>query len=1259
MPTIEYTFSIQDQASDKLQRITAASQPLISAVTTVQDKMAAAGTLMNETGGSITALKAQIDALSAEHDLLPADGLGTIAQYNERIGELQQKVSDLQTTKPKPVTVPYTFTLNDRVSGGLRRINTESEHVRSAMDGVGQKMKAADALMDATGRSVGALHAKIEALRAEREWIPSDNLDAIREYDKEIKSLGDEIERVERLTSGTSNLSKWAGELVNSVPGIGLLKNPIVQAGAAMIGTAKSAMTFDQNMAQVNITTLLEGEDLENLKKGIKGVAEEFGADAATVPLAFDLINSQINDANKSMNVLAASIKGSKAGFADVNTVASALAQTVSLLGDVDANEVLDVFFASKRMGAVDFSSLAQYLPKLLSTGVGMGIDYKDVSGAFSYLTGKGQSADQATVMLQNAMSMLGRGDVRDKMAKAGVKVFDEQGKMRGLTDIFGDLSNLMNGRSDEERSQLLEGFGIVDKEAKGAFNVLMADMEKYKGIVKDVQNATKNEEGNKALAASKNTVQEAEEAWNRFKNVGLSIGEQMLPTISTGLETFSTLVQALSPVVQLVAPIISGAFSGVSVVLKGVTLVVRTLIDFFGGWLSYIQEGQPLVVGFTAALAALGVVWAANTAIAKADIVWQGVKNTLTIVSTTLTEGWAAAQALLNAAFLACPLTWVVVAITAVIAAVAAAWQKFEGFRVAVLGAWGVVKEFGRALVSAIVSPIKQILKGIGSLGEAIANLFEGNFDAAAAAAKQGFKDIGKGVLQSSPAGIAVNTWKNGNYAKAWEDGKQAGHQSWANSQTKKAKSATELPKELEAAMNVSETAASAVSTQDLLKNIKGGKGSKSGSSSKTKQTLNLNEEATNYAQSVNYLAATQKLAPVTAKLLPIGDVAQTASVNGGLAKMQPTTQTNNALKVDVSKQEYEPEGTNYLSDIMANVRKIAAAVMLPMAVSLTGPTDASATTNILSPQRTQNVSASTMTVQSDTLSLSGNDNGFVIDLSRPYEVTLPEIVITPGSESRTLANSVLSAPSAVSNLSNTLTLSDTNNQAFDNAVATNAGDILAQSSEMQSAVQNLAHSTTYSAITYAGGQTESDMPAYEVTLPEIVVTPGSGNTELAQNITSASLMGDTLTSASSTGGTILEATAQSETLNAAGDILAQSSEMRSAVQNLAGGDTMRSLHATSDTLSQTMSGYADNSLSMPSMSESLSDATDIASTDNSQIQTINSSVQQGSSSGGRNVTIDRVCDQIVINVENTDGQGAEEIRSRILEVLNEIVEG
>lgn len=1124
MPALEYIFSIKDQASDKLLRITAASQPLISAVTTVQEKMASAETLMNEAGGSITALKAQIDALTAERDLLPAEGLETIAQYNERIGELLQRVADLQAGKPKPVTVPYTFTLNDRVSGGLRQINKESEYVKSAMDGVGQKIKAADALMDATGRSVGALRMKIEALRAEREWIPSDNINAIREYDSEIKSLADEIERVENLTSGQGNLAKWANDISGSIPGIGLLKNPIVQAGAAIVGTAKSAMTFDQNMAQVNITTLLEGEELDNLRQRIREVADEFGADASSAPLGFDLINSQLNDIDKSMNVLQASIKGSKAGFTDMNTVASALAQTVSLLGDVDANEVLDVFFASKRMGAVDFSSLAHYLPKLLSLGNGMGIDYKEVAGTFSYLTGKGQSAEQATVMLSNAMSMLGKGDVRDKMVKAGVKVFDEQGKVRGMTDIFGDLGNLMNGRSDEERSQILEAFGIVDKEAKGAFNVLISDMEKYKNIIDGVQDATKNEEGNKALAASKNTVQEAEEAWNRFKNVGLTIGEKMLPVISTGLETFSTIVEGLSPVVQIVAPVISGALSVVGLVLEGITFTIRILSDLFGGWLNYIADGSPLVWGLTAALGALGVVWAANTAIAKTDIIWQGIKNAYTIVSTTLTEGWAAAQALLNASFLACPITWLLAGIVGVIAAVAAAWQKFEGFRVAVFGAWSVIKEFSKTLISAIISPLKQVLKGIGSIGEAIANLFKGNFDKAADAAKQGFKDIGKGMLQASPAGYAVNTWKNGNYKEAWEKGSKAGHESWTKSQAEKGSSSAAMPKEVEAAMRTMDTGNISAGSGDLLSNIgKGGKTGKTGKSTNTAKILNLNEDATNYSQSADYVAATAKLSPVTARLLPIGDVTQTANtninINAAISKTQVASSSGNAMKVD-TPQEYEPESINYLSDIMANVRKIAAALMLPMVVSLSSP--ASANTDILSlsnvktyPEATS-VSASTQE--------QGKVNHTAIDLSRSYETTLPEIIIMPGS-------------------------------------------------------------TTF---------------------------------------------GESLTGAMT----------QAETVNTASDL-----------PQLAIDSLYPSLAAANTTNTLALSSIA-------GQSASLRDATEIASAEDGQ-SLVSNNVQHTMNGGARSITIDRVCDQIVINVENTDGQGADEIRSQILEVLNEIVEG
>ena len=293
------------------------------------------------------------------------------------------------------------------------------------------------------------------------------------------------------------------------------------------------------------------------------------------------------------------------------------------------------------------------------------------------------------------------------------------------------------------------------------------------------------------------------------------------------------------------------------------------------------------------------------------------------------------------------------------------------------------------------------------------------------------------------------------------------------------------------------------------------------------------------------------------------------------------------------------------------------------------------------------------------------------------------------------------MNAPSAVSNLSDSVTLN-------------NAGDVSAQSTESQSAAQNLfgfwnqpsdaslwmpsymtdtqnqagdilmpsfTDASENLALNNAKEQSESVTAPYEVTLPEIVITPGSNNATLAEDIVSAPLMGDTLT----------ENTALSETLNAAGEMPDLSStqekvepkkkgfrgwlankfqpllasiggasvEAKPYHRNQIGGDTTDSVTSVSDTLNQTIGNYADNSIPMPSMSESLSDATDISSTDSNQGDTLSNSVLQSSNSSSRNVTVDRVCDQIVINVQNTDGQGTEEIRSRILEVLNEIVEG
>lgn len=181
-----------------------------------------------------------------------------------------------------------------------------------------------------------------------------------------------------------------------------------------------------------------------------------------------------------SLDVLDAALKGSKAGFTDLSTVAGALAQTMSILGgSASSLEVLDTFFAAKRVGAGEFKDFATYMPGLIASADALGVKYKSVAGVFAYMTGKGQDAARASVLMGNMFSALSRSDITKNLDKAGVKIFDAQGKMRDFVDIFRDLGGVMAGMSDQQKTGFLEKVGIVDKEAKAAFAVYGSDLGK------------------------------------------------------------------------------------------------------------------------------------------------------------------------------------------------------------------------------------------------------------------------------------------------------------------------------------------------------------------------------------------------------------------------------------------------------------------------------------------------------------------------------------------------------------------------------------------------------------------------------------------------------------------------------------------------------------------------------------------------------------------------------------------------------------
>ena len=790
-------------------------------------------------------------------------------------------------------TLEYIFSLQDKVSAKIGNITVTSDRMLGKFAELEKKNLSVNKTFNETGRTLGALREKIALLQAEREWLPADNIEGIRAYNREMKALNKEINKLESLNGG--KFKKWKEEAFSAIPSY--MTNPLA-LGTAVIGFAgRSGMSFDENMAKVNITAQLSGESLAELRNKLKQVAIDNKTDIQIAPVGFEKINSQLNDVDLSLSILDASLKGSKAGFTDLDTVSGALAQTLSIVGkeNTTAMEVLDTFFAAKRVGAGEFADFARYMPNLIAGASNLGIAYKEVAGTFAYMTGKGQSAERAAVLMENAFSVLGRADVRGKMEQAGVKVFDDTGKIRSVVDIFSDLQGVMGSLNDEQKSSLLEKLGLVDKEAKNAFAIMISDTVKLRESMNEVSNSSG--ETGKALEFSKNTMQKATEVWESFKNIGTSIGELVLPAINVGLDV-------------------------ASVVLSGLCTVVDAIGSLFSWWYAQLQDGNPLIWGLTAAIAALSAGLLINYArtksvilLEKAKVVWDGIQAGATWLLT-------GAQLALNTALWACPLTWVTAAIGAVVAAIVYCWQKFEGFRRVIYGCWETVKEFGRVLIDSIVAPFKQVLGGLGKVCSALVSLVKGNFREAAKEAKAGFMDIGKGVLGANPVSIGMDIKQRGDWQAAWDKGTQRGSESWQASQDKKnGVGSSGFP--------VPEVPAAAVTPQvdydALMKKL--------AKSSKSKKVLNLNDAGTvrNYNESSDYTAATRKLSPLQVNLAP---GASTSAV-GASGKALDARSRLAAAKASDNAQEYTPEKNGYLQDIMLNVRKIAAMITVPLAMN------------------------------------------------------------------------------------------------------------------------------------------------------------------------------------------------------------------------------------------------------------------------------------------------------------------------------------
>ena len=357
-----------------------------------------------------------------------------------------------------------------------------------------------------------------------------------------------------------------------------------------------------------------------------------------------------------------------------------------------------------------------------------MGMDADKTAVSFNVLTGSMEKGSKLLGQINKyaddtIYDRLGTQEAAKTMLGFGVSLENVMGDLKMLGDVaMGDKQRM---------SQLALVFGQVAAAGKlqgqdllqlinAGYSPLL-DMSALTGkSVSDLRDEMSK--GNITFEMLRQAFQRATGEGGKFYNMTNSIAETPYGRWQQLVGEFNS---KLLEMYQIIQPALIPAMNGLSAILSMTTPIIKTVADGIGWVRDNLNWLVPILIG-------LGTAWAAY--------------NGYMFVSTTILKGWTIAQwaqvtamiaaekaqRLLNAAFVASPIGWMVLGIGALVTAFALAWNYSEKFRATMWAAWDVIKGFGIILKDYVVDRVMGFIHGIGALGSALIKLFKGDFEGA-----------------------------------------------------------------------------------------------------------------------------------------------------------------------------------------------------------------------------------------------------------------------------------------------------------------------------------------------------------------------------------------------------------------------------------------------------------------------------------------------------------------------------------------------
>ena len=282
-----------------------------------------------------------------------------------------------------------------------------------------------------------------------------------QETGKDFKDAKGDIKSYEDAVGGlNSAISDVSGDLKGIVSAAA---GAVAAVGTAAVGAVSKATEvgagFEKSMSKVQAISGATEEDLAALEQAAKNMGASTSKTASESADALSYMALAGWKTEEMLTGLEPILRASEAGEMDLATCSDLVTDSMSAMG-VEVNDLshyLDVVAAAQSNSNTSMQQLLEAFVECGGSAHNFGLNVEDLSTVLGVMANRGIKGSEAGTALNSIfVNMLGSTKrTAEAMDTLGLSLYDQNGKMKDMTEVLKEMGGALATATDEQRNNL------------------------------------------------------------------------------------------------------------------------------------------------------------------------------------------------------------------------------------------------------------------------------------------------------------------------------------------------------------------------------------------------------------------------------------------------------------------------------------------------------------------------------------------------------------------------------------------------------------------------------------------------------------------------------------------------------------------------------------------------------------------------------------------------------------------------------------